>query len=150
MGNSSRTSFLFVFLASILGGAACGERTPSDSPEKPKEVAAASTPAPSSTHTADNLATETVERDRNEQQQADDTKSREAFDVSTKKRLANIDKSLAMVSASKNAPGLRVRRDEVAARLAKMPATVDDTWVKYTREVTQLLDGIERDVRAAR
>lgn len=140
----SATAFL---LASLLG-AACGSTKSEPEPSRQEATAPAANPL-SEAHQADNRATEKVESDRNARQETADDKAYAAYQISTKERLAKVDAELVKVKASKNAPGLRVRRDELATKLGQMPSSVDGTWVSYTRDVDSKFEGIERDLRAA-
>lgn len=127
--------------------AACGSSK--SEPEPSRQEATAPAPELSEAHQTDNRATEKVENDRNARQETADDKAYAAYQISTKERLAKIDAELVKVRASKNAPGLRVRRDELATKLGQMPPSVDGTWVAYTRDVDSKFEGIERDLRAA-
>lgn len=148
MTSSSRFSLSAACLFATLLAGGCGGRNSSESQPATREAATAPELTPG--QKADNAATEKVETDRNDKQAVDDEKTHATYVVTTRDRLANIDKELAKVAASKNAPGLRTRRDELAGRLAKMPPRIDSTWVAYTSEVGSLFDGIERDLRSAR
>lgn len=156
MTTSSRFSTFAAFcFVALLGSTGCNKNSANDSQRSQDTAtpASATKPAPevSAAHKADNLATEKVEADRNDKQLSDDEKAHAAYGVSTKERLAKIDADLAKLApTSKNAAGLKARRDQIATRLGEMPSSVDATWVSYTRDVNAKLDGIERDLRAAR
>lgn len=84
--------------------------------------------------------------------QADLQQARATYAAAVKERLAKLDASLAHLATATDAKskdaqvGLRARRDQLAAKLAAMPAATDATWVTYTRDTDTTFDAIEHDL----
>lgn len=81
--------------------------------------------------------------------------ARAAYGVAVTERFAKLDASLAGLATRTDAKskdavtGLRARRDQLAAELAKIPGTAAPNWVGYTQDVDITFDAIEHDLRAA-
>ncbi|MEJ7603987.1 MAG: hypothetical protein WKG01_39270 [Kofleriaceae bacterium] len=102
-------------------------------------------PKTSAEKQSEDLATQEVERERNEKQQAEDAKTRATYQTTVEARLAKLD---AAIAATKKVPaGLKARRDELAKQIREMPATSGTAWLSYTEGVDASFVKIEHDLR---
>ena len=81
--------------------------------------------------------------------------ARTAYGVAVTERFAKLDASLAGLATRTDAKskdavtGLRARRDQLAAELAKISGTTAPSWAGYTQDVDITFDAIEHDLSAA-
>ena len=84
--------------------------------------------------------------------QVDLAQARATYAAAVKERLAKLDASLAGIGTKTDAKskdvavGLRARRDQLAAKLAALPAASDPGWAAFTRDVDTTFDAIEHDL----
>jgi chromosome segregation ATPase len=87
--------------------------------------------------------------------QVDLQQARATYAAAVTQRLAKLDAALANLGAASDARakdvlvGLRARRDQLAAKLAAMPAATDPSWVAFTKDTDVTFDAIEHDVGEA-
>ena len=94
---------------------------------------------------SEDLATQEVERERNQQEQAKDAQTRATYKTTVDERLAKLD---AAIAATKKVPaGIKARRDELAKQIREMPATSGTAWLAYTEGVDASFVKIETDLR---
>jgi hypothetical protein len=82
--------------------------------------------------------------------------ARATYAIAVTARLAKLDATLATLATKTDAAssdavvGLRARREQLSTKVGTMPATADEDWAGYTKDVDTTFDAIERDMHAAR
>jgi chromosome segregation ATPase len=82
--------------------------------------------------------------------------ARTTYATAVNARLGKLDATLASLAnrteaTSKDAAvGLLARRDRLKGKIQAMPATLEQDWAAYTKDVDATFDAIERDLDAAR
>lgn len=81
--------------------------------------------------------------------------ARATYAVAVTARLAKLDATLATLATKTDAAsvdavaGLRARRERLSTKVGTLPATTDQDWAGYTKDVDTTFDAIERDMHAA-